>query len=137
LRIAGLMACNERAWSIDDDYIQRAIRFVDSIKHYGTELFTGAKENVTSLKLAKRIRTIILAAGDAGISHTHLYRSCSISGRAANELRTLLETMHELDLIKMYEIENPRSRPRRMYVATEFLKNELFLEDVARKLGVT
>jgi len=137
LRIAGLMACNERAWSIDDDYIQRAIRFVDSIKHYGTELFTGAKENVTSLKLAKRIRTVILEAGDAGISHSHLYRSCSISGRAANELRTLVETFHELDLIKMYEIENPRSRPRRMYVATEFLKNELFLEDVARKLGVT
>jgi hypothetical protein len=136
LRFAGLMCVNERAWSISDDHIRRAIAFVTEIKRFGTELFTGTNAQHTDLKLAKKVRNLILSSGNGGISHSDIYRGSSVSGRSGNELRSLLSIMHELDLITKHEIKNIRSRPRTMYVATEYLKNELFLEDVARKLGI-
>jgi hypothetical protein len=51
-------------------------------------------------------------------------------------MRSILSTMHELDLIKVHEVVPLRGRPGKHYTATEYLKNEAFLEDVAKKLGM-
>jgi len=136
LRLAGLAAANERQWCINDDHIRRAISFVKEIKSYGTELFTGEQTTRHDVKLLRRIRDLLLSSGMDGISHTAVYRACGISGRRTDELRSIMATMHELDLIKVHEVVPLRGRPGKHYTATEYLKNEQFLEDVARKLGM-
>lgn len=136
LRFAGLMAANEQVWSISDDHIRRAITIVAEIKRYGTELFSGAKLETTNLRLLRKVRNLILASSGNGIGRSDLYRSCNLTGRASNELRSIISTMHELDLVKVHEVTAARGRPKTVYVATEYLKNESFLEDVARKLGM-
>lgn len=136
LRFAGLLAINERAWCINDDHIRRAVTFIREVKSYGTELFTGVREAATSIKLVRKVRDVLLAAGAGGLGYSHIYRASNLSGRASNELRSLLTTMHELDLVKLHTVTPLRGRPSEHYTATEYLKNEAFLEDVAARLGM-
>lgn len=136
LRFAGLMASNERTWQISDDHIRRAISFVAEIKRYGTELFTGEQTTSGDIKLLRKIRSLILSAGSSGITHTDVYRGCGVSGRRGDEMRSIITTMHELDLIKVHEVVPLRGRPGKHYIATEYLKNEQFLADVVSKLGM-
>lgn len=136
LRLAGLMACNERAWEISDDHVRRAIGLVADIKRCGTDLFTGAEIERYDVKLLRKMRSEILSAGSAGISRSVLYRNLFISGRGRHEFGTLLTTMHELDLVKRVEVRDTGGRPKEVVVGTEYLKNELLLEEVVRKLGM-
>lgn len=135
LRLAGLMAANERAWCISDDHVRRSIALVAELKRYGTDLFTGVDVTRHDLKSLRRMRKAILDAGDTGIVRSVLYRNLFLTGRARQQFGTLLNTMHELDLIRKFEV-NTAGRPREIIIATEYLKNELLLEDVARKLGM-
>lgn len=136
LRLAGLIAANERVWEINDDHIRRAIQLVAEYKRYGTELFTGTRAEKRDVRLLKRLRDSLVAAGNSGIARGELYRLLNISGGAGVEMRTILSVLHELDLIKVYEIQGVTGRPKQMLVATEYLKNDLLLEEVANKLGV-
>jgi hypothetical protein len=136
LRLAGLMAADERCWEISDDHIRRAIGVVAWIKRCGTDLFVGSQVERYDVKVLRRMRNEILAAGSTGISRSNLYRTLFISGRGRHEFGTLLSTMHELDLVKRYEERNTNGRPRELIVATEFLRNEQFLEEVVRRLGM-
>ena len=135
LRLAGLMAANERAWYISDDHIRRAINLVAELKRYGTDLFTGVDIARHDVKTLRKMRKAILDAGSDGIVRSILYRNLFLTGRARQMFGTLLNTMHELDLIRRLEV-NTAGRPRELIIATEYLKNELLLEDVARKLGM-
>lgn len=136
LRLAGLMAANERRWEISDDHIRRSISLVAELKRYGTDLFTGQDVARRDVKTLRKMRDEILSAGAAGITRSVLYRNLFISGRGRHEFGTLLNTMHELDLIKKLEVRPPLGRPREVIVATEYLRNDLLLEDVVRKLGM-
>jgi hypothetical protein len=82
------------------------------------------------------MRLEILAAGGVGITRSVLYRNLSLYGRGRMEFSTLLSTMHELDLVRRVEIRGSAGRPREMIIGTEYLSNELLLEDVVRKLGM-
>jgi hypothetical protein len=135
LKLAGLMASNERAWCICDDHVRRAINLVAELKRYGTDLFTGVDIARHDVKTLRKMRNEILAAGSDGIVRSVLYRNLFLTGRARQQFGTLLNTMHELDLIRRLEV-NTAGRPRELIIATEYLKNELLLEDVARKLGM-
>lgn len=135
LRLAGLMAANERQWVISDDHIRRAITLVAEYKRYGTELFTGQRAEKRDVRLLRKVRDEILAAGEIGVARGALYRRCANSGGAGLELRSIIATMHELDLIKVLEVTTT-GRPKKMLVATEYLKNELLLDEVANKLGM-
>ncbi len=136
LRLAGLMAVNERMWEINDDHIRRAINLVAEYKRYGTDLFTGTRAEKRDVKLLRKLRMELLSAGSLGISRSDLYRSLNLSGGGGVEMRSILSTMHELDLVKMYEVQGVTGRPKMTYVATEYLKNDLLLEEVASKLGM-
>lgn len=136
LRIAALNAINERAWEINDDCIRRGIALVAEIKRYGADLFSGATVEKHEIKLLRKVREIILAGGAGGCTRSTIYRSAGISGRGANTLRSILSTFHELDLVKRHEHTPARGRPSTVYTATPYLQNELFLEDVAKRLGM-
>lgn len=136
LRFAGLFAINEERWEINADHIARAIDFVSHIKRAGTELFTGSSVGARDVKLLHKVRNLLLAAGDAGVPLSGFHRSLRISGRHTMEVRTILQTMHELDLVKKYTLEKERGRPSTIYVRTEYLQNEQFLVDVMRKVGI-
>lgn len=137
LRFAGLFAINEQRWEINKDNLDRAIQFVSDIKRYGTELFTGQGVAHRDVKLLNKIRTMLLSAGDSGVSLTEFNRSLGASGRQTAEVRTLLQTMHELDLVKKYEIPaEVRGRPTTKFVRTVYLQNDQFLVDVMRKVGI-
>lgn len=135
LRLAGLMCANDREWVIAYDHIARAIKLVEEYKRYGTALFTGQRGEKRDVRLLRKAREKILEAGDVGISRRELYRICAVSGGAGVEFRAILNTMHELELVKVYEVAT-RGRPKEVLVATEYLKNELLLEEVANKLGM-
>lgn len=135
LRLAGLMAANDEHWHIGDDHIRRAISLVAVLKRYGTDLFTGGKIERYDVRTLKKMRAEIITAGDLGITRSELYRRLFVSGRGRQEFGTLINTMHDLDLVKRFTVET-KGRPKEVIVATEFLKNELFLEDVVRKLGM-
>ena len=135
LRFAGLFAANEQHWQINDVHIERAIDFVRDIKRDGTELFSGItipKDEVA--KLAK-VRTLLLSAGTIGLSRTELYREVREKLRG-EELRNILTVMHELDLVKVFEVSMVRGRPKTVYVATEYLRSEVALAEMSRKLGI-
>lgn len=137
LRFAGLFAINEQRWEINKDNLDRAIQFVTDIKRFGSELFTGTRVEQRDVKLLNKIRTMLLAAGDSGVSLTEFNRSLGASGRQTAEVRTLLQTMHELDLVKKYEIPaEVRGRPTTKFVRTVYLQNDQFLVDVMRKVGI-
>jgi len=135
LRLAGLMAANDLEWVISDDHIRRSITLVGEYKRYGTELFTGQRAEKRDVRLLRKIREEILAANEVGIARGALYRRCSVTGGAGVEFRSILSTMHELDLIKVLEVRTD-GRPKEVLIATEYLKNELLLEEVANKLGM-
>lgn len=135
LRLAGLMAVNERTWEISDDHIRRAIKLVAEYKRYGAELFTGAKSDRKDIRLLSKLRSELLAAGASGIARGDLYRRLGLSGGGGVEMRSIISTLHELDLIKIYDVSTS-GRPKQLLVATEYLKNELLLEEVANKLGM-
>lgn len=137
LRLAGLMCVNERCWEINDDHIRRAINLVAEYKRYGTELFTGSsRAEKRDTRLLAGLRREILAAGDAGIGRGDLYRRLHLSGGASVEMRSIISVLHELDLIKVYDVQGATGRPKQLLVATEYLKNDLLLEEVANKLGM-
>lgn len=135
LRVAGLLCINERYWIIQDDHIRRAINLIAEYKRYGTELFTGQRAEKRDVRLLRKVREEILAHGTVGIARGLLYRRCNITGGGGVELRSIVATMHELDLIKVLEVSTT-GRPKEMLVATEYLKNDLLLEEVANKLGM-
>lgn len=136
LRISGLIAANERTWEISDDHIRRGIQLVAEYKRYGTELFTGTRAEKRDIRLLTRLRKELLASGNSGIGRGELYRRLNLSGGAGVEMRSMLSAMHELDLIKVYEVKGVTGRPKQLLVATEYLKNDLLLEEVANKLGM-
>jgi len=135
LRLAGLLAANDNHWQISDDHIRRGINIVAWIKRCGTDLFTGSLVERYDVKVLRKMRNEILAAGDGGITRSVLYRNLFLSGRGRQEFGTLVNTMHDLDLVRRVEVQT-NGRPKEVIIATEYLRNEQFLEDVVRKLGM-
>jgi hypothetical protein len=135
LRLAGLMAANERCWHISDDHVRRSIGLVATLKRCGTDLFTGAAVERYDLKLLHKMRDEILSSGAEGISRSELYKELFVSGRGRHEFQSLLATMHELDLVQVLEVPT-KGRTKRVYRATEYLRNEFLLGEVVRKLGM-
>jgi len=135
LRLAGLLAANDDQWEIDDDHIRRGINLVRWIKRCGSDLFTGSLVEKYDVKTLSKMRNEILAAGSTGIARSDLYRRLFLSGRGRYEFGTLVSTMHEFDLVRRVEVET-KGRPKEIIIATEYLRNEQFLEDVVRKLGM-
>jgi hypothetical protein len=135
LRLAGLLAANDRQWVISDDHVRRGINLVRWIKRCGTELFTGALVERHDVKTLTKMRNEILAAGENGITRSALYKTLFFSGRGRQEFGTLISTMHECDLVRRVEMPT-KGRPKEVIIATEYLRNEQFLEDVVRKLGM-
>lgn len=136
LRLAGLMAVNEQTWEINDDHIRRAITLVAEYKRYGTDLFTGTRAEKRDVRLLRKLRTEIIAAGNSGISRGDLYRRLNLSGGSGMEMRAIITVLHELDLIKIYDVQGVTGRPKQVLVATDYLRNDLMLEEVANKLGM-
>lgn len=136
LRFAGLFAINEERWQINEHHIARAIEFVSHIKRAGTELFTGSAVGARDVRLLHKVRDLLISSGDAGVPMSGFHRALRISGRHTGEVRSILQAMHELDLVKKYTIEKERGRPATVYVRTEYLANEQMLVDVMRKVGI-
>jgi hypothetical protein len=130
------MAADERKWEIGHDHIRRAINTVAWLKRCGTDLFTGSKVERYDVKILKRMRNEILAAGADGITRSTLYRNMFVSGRGRYEFGTLISTMHELDLVRRMEVRGKTGRPREVIIGTEYLRNEQFLDEVVRRLGM-
>lgn len=135
LRFAGLFAANEQVWLISDDHIRRAIEFVREIKRNGTELFSPVQVSREDVHLIKKVQSELLAAGTIGLSRSELYRSLAPKVRSG-ELNNILSTLHELDLVKMTEVKMPYGRPKTVFTATEYLRSDVLLQEVSRRLGI-
>ncbi len=135
LRFAGLYAANERCWQISQSHIERAIEFVREIKRDGAELFSGVTIPKDEVAKIAKIRTLLLSAGTIGLSRTELYKEVKTKMRG-EELKNVLTVLHELDLVKVFEVPMRMGRPKTQYVATEYLRSEAVLLEISRKLGV-
>lgn len=138
LRFAALFAANEGHWLINDDHIRRAINVVAGIKSDGAFLFTGSNAKVVDVKWIKKLRDVLLAA-ETGISRADLTKLMNARSLRTIELQSTIKILHELDLISVHEVyraDNLPGRPKTVYKPTMYLRNEAFLEDVVRKLGI-
>jgi len=138
LRFAALFAANEGHWRINDDHIRRAISIVGDVKSDGAGLFTGQNVKTVDLKWIKKLRDVLVKV-EHGISRADLTKLMDARSLRRIELQSTLKVMHELDLITVEEHTNPNGgpgRPKTVYKPTIYLRNDAFLDDVTRKLGL-
>lgn len=134
LRFAGLLSVNDERYYINVDDIQNAINIVRQIKADGARLFSGTLLEKRDVRLIEKIRAILIAHGNTGISQTDILRNCRPTYKA-DQVNSVLSVMHELDLIQKFSVTGA-GRPTTVWRATTYLANENLYADVAKKLGV-
>lgn len=125
LRVAALLAVNDERWEITKTHIQHSIRLVEEAKEAGSDIFGTFSEGKTKLvKGIDKLRQTLIGAGLDGINQTELYRAVRTFMTNA-EFRTLLEIMHELQLVQRFERPNNGRRGpiRKIWRATELIES--------------
>ncbi|MBR6515417.1 MAG: hypothetical protein IKT40_01030 [Bacilli bacterium] len=102
LKLAAILAANDRTAEISEIHIENAIKIIQSVKKDAQKFFNDAlyEENVSTLdKTITRIRDIIHSKGANGIQHRELYlrvhNSCT-----SDEYNYIINMMHELGMIE-------------------------------------
>lgn len=106
LKLAGILAINEKTIIIDDYHIENAIKIINyykkqAQKFFNKELYT--EENDDLSKLITRIREIIHSKGQNGIQHRDLY--LRVHNSCTNDVYNyIINVMHELGLIEKLQV---------------------------------
>lgn len=134
LRFAAYLAINDERWAIGVHHIQTAITIVSRIKQDGMRLFTGTTVEKKDIRLVEKLRSYLIASGQAGANQSELLKSVRPTYKA-EQVRSVLSVMHELDLVQKFSIET-QGRPTTVWRATIYLSNDELYSEVASKLGI-
>lgn len=134
LRIAGLLSINAERWLINMADIENAINVVSRIKYDGMRLFTGTSIDKKDIRLVERLRSSLIAGGQAGTNQTDLTRGLRPQYKS-EQVRSVLTVMHELDLVQKFSVET-NGRPTTVWRATLYLANDDMYAEVVNKLGI-
>lgn len=134
LRIAGLLSINDSRWLIDTYDIENAINIVQRIKYDGMQLFTGTSIDKKDIRLVERLRSSLIAGGQAGVNQADITRGLRPQYKS-EQVRSVLTVMHELDLVQKFSVET-NGRPTTVWRATLYLANDDMYAEVVNKLGI-
>lgn len=102
LKLAAILAVNDRVREISEEHIQNAIKVIQNVKKKAQKFFNSelyVEETDTYTKTVERIRDIIHSKGSNGIQHRELYlrvhNSCT-----SDEYNYIINMMHELGMIE-------------------------------------
>lgn len=121
LRISAYLAANDDSWQINTQHIKTAIKIITEIKHSSTKIFEGAGLRGAILIGIDRLRDALLEAGTDPVTQTKLYIRCK-NYLSSADLKTLLEIMHELEMVQRFEVSSGSSgRPATVWRGTKSL----------------
>lgn len=116
LRLAGLLACNDRSFVIDVFHIRHAIRIITHHKHTAMDLFGLGKESYKLVNGIDKLRLLLSNAGELGISQQDLsYKLRNVL--RSRELEYALVIMNELEMVSRYEVRT-QGRPKTIWRGT-------------------
>lgn len=111
LKLAGLLAINEKTFEINEKHIELSIKIINyykklASKFFRDELYHEEKDELT--KVINKIRDIIHSKGQNGIKHRDLY--LRIHNSCSNDTYNyIINTMHELGMIEKLQIYNSKA----------------------------
>jgi len=132
LKVAALLCINEGIWIIQNSHIINAIKLVEQTKEWGASIFEGTGTATKEIIGIDKLRDKLIALGHNGATQTVLSKSTS---RYFNSefLGTVLEVMHELDMVQKFENIKPgsgRGRPITIWRATKTLVGSKALDEI-------
>ena len=124
LRLAGLLACNDRSYVIDAYHIKNAAKIINAHKQSATELFGTQKYERRMLLGIENLKAQLTNAGTQGLTQAE------ISYKMRNQLKGveidfILTIMQELQMVQQFEIPT-KGRKSTLWRGT----NRLLLHDL-------
>lgn len=111
LKLAGLLAINEKTLEIDEKHIELSIKIINHYKKLASKFFRDElyhEEYDELTKVINKIRDIIHSKGQNGIKHRDLY--LRIHNSCSNDTYNyIINTMHELGMIEKLQVYNSKA----------------------------
>lgn len=136
LRVAACLAANDERFDIQRRDIDRAILAVGAVKDAGGTIFTLHSSGDRLIAKVDRLRTLILDAGDTGISGTRLAVTTQRQ-MTKDERETILYTLRELGAVHHYKIKQTRGRPTDLWKATPRIGRPDLMNEVLERFEPT
>jgi hypothetical protein len=104
LRLAGLLAVNDRSFIIDVFHIRHAVRIIKHHKDGATDLFGADRDSHKLVNGVDRLRLLLANAGAAGLSQNEISYKVRNALRS-RELEYALTIMNELEMVSRFEVK--------------------------------
>lgn len=120
LRTAAILCVSDDRWAISEHDINHAIKLIEYVREQGATLFNGGMSSGRVVLGVDKVRTVLIAAQQEGVSQAQV----TISARRylnAEQVRVVLAIMHELSLVQRFELAGTRGAPRTIWRATNRL----------------
>lgn len=124
LRLAGLLACNERSFVINTYNIQNAIKIIQAHKQTAGVLFGDGRQLRRLVGGIDKLRGVLVEAGELGITQTDLLFKTR-HALSKRELEYAMLIMHELEMVQQFEAAT-KGRNRTIWRAT----NQIMLRNL-------
>lgn len=133
LKCAALLAINANRGVIDTADIRSAILLInETVKQKSVELLSYSVNNAV-IDTIERVRTLLIQ-NPAGVKHTELVRRLQ-SVAKAKRLNIILDTMHQLHMVKKFEYTHlAQGRPGVQWRAEPSLKSADFMQTMLDNL---
>jgi len=105
LRIAAMLCANDGTWIIQATHIRAAIQIVSDVKEKAARIFVGGGTESKILVGIDKLRELLLAAGKDTVSTTRLSAGVR-SFIPPNDVKIVLQIMHELDMVQRFDVSN-------------------------------
>lgn len=129
LRLAACLAINAGTYAITLGQMNFAIRAIAGVKADASRIFeAGADPHGIALAAARTIE-LVCEAGPAGISRTELTKRIRHLAKL-DELTVLLDTMHELHMLRKFEAKAARGRPSVVYARGKNIRMRRAVQDL-------
>jgi hypothetical protein len=130
LKVAGFLCANDASWLIAASHVKAAIKIIAECKQNGSRLFEGTGARAKVLVGIEKMREKLIECGMGTTSQTRLYISCRHYLKA-EDVRILLEIMHELDMVQRFEVQHAGAgRPTTMWRGTKVLLDKDMMKTI-------
>jgi hypothetical protein len=132
LRLAGILAVNDRSYVIDAFHIGHAIRIITDCKRRAAGIFGIQKSNKRLIAGIDKLKDVLIDGGAQGLTKTQLvFKTRTYLTR--DELNFTIANMHELEMLQEFEIKT-KGRNATIYRGTNKLLNRVLNESLLDRL---
>ncbi len=103
LRLAGLLAANERSWQISVHHIDHAIKIIAHHKKTAAHMFGVQRSSVRMMEGVDKVREVLRESGELGIDQSKLLFKTR-NKLKTRELEYVMTIMHELEMVQKFEV---------------------------------